>query len=1042
KAIIRNCITLSFVTTILAQQILELAWTDTGVALQSLLTAGDRLSVYPTREYPFKLYNLYGPTEDSVWTTWTVVEKRKEGDPLYPTIGKPIKNHQVYIKNRHLTLQPVGVPGELCIAGNSLAIGYLNKPELTAERFVKVSGQLDNQLYRTGDLGRWLPDGNIEFLGRIDHQVKIRGFRIELGEIESRLTKHPDVSAAVVITVPESNGETVLCAYYATGETAVGEKEIREHLVETLPSYMVPTYFTAMEQLPVTATGKVDRKALPEPFLQGDREDIQPCNATEKQLLQICREILESEDLGMADNFFRMGGNSLKTLKLAAGIEKAFGITFPVVQLFKTPVIRDIANYIQGSKYKNSQEEIVTPFNPGKPSNIFCFPPAVGYGISYLELANHLDNHTLYGFNYIDETGIMEKYVNTIMEIQPEGPYVLLGYSAGGRLCLKCAEALEKKGKDVSEIIILDSYSQREELEAQKLEELEREFNDRLIAGMKRMGLESMVDKVMETMDKYRDYHDSLIDLQPVKAAIHLIKAGETAVERECLGWEAYTAAAYREYEGAGKHSDMLAPGYIETNASKISGLLEKPELPGLTEEIKANHKQLSATGLRYLEYAARNPEVLKRSTFEKTLSRYVEGANKFQGWPTFINREMRKQMEDATIATCTLIKSIPERIFGNDIDALSSYYGIPVNMVKTQLSVMDGNHVDNLLARGDFSLSATGFKCLEYNISSTIGGLELPFWEALYMENPQNAAFLEETGIEVENKNLLTLFLEHLVKATDERFNRQEETGRKYNIVMASEAAHDLTDFETAVNRLYRRIYPGETGGAVYLCSYSDLEIKENNLFYKKNEIDILIENYMGAVPAELLELFKNGRINLFNGPITGIMSNKLNLALLSEAADREDMKGFTEKEKELITKYIPWSRKAEKGKTIHQGETVDLETFMRQNRTQLILKPAIGTKGEGVVIGKSVSQEEWEQLVDRVLAGGNWLVQEYIETLPLMYQLGQGCDLHEAVWGLFAFGENYGGGFLRVMPVEGSSGVINTAQGARLSILFEVKE
>jgi len=279
--LIKQQITISFQPTQVAQLLLEEPWPEDGVALKRLRAAGDRLTIYPTRFYPFRLYNLYGPTEDTVWTTWTEVGENSPGTEMvkFPPIGKPAANKQVYILSRELKLQPMGVMGELCIAGMGLARGYLNNPGLTAEKFFPVSSWYArfyishispmSHIYRTGDLARWLPDGNIQFLGRIDHQLKIRGYRIELGEIENRLKEHPEIKGAAVISKGEEKGDIYLCAYIVCNTPGMFKKTppmitaLKDFLARSLPDYMIPAYFTEIEQIPLTPNGKIDERHYP-----------------------------------------------------------------------------------------------------------------------------------------------------------------------------------------------------------------------------------------------------------------------------------------------------------------------------------------------------------------------------------------------------------------------------------------------------------------------------------------------------------------------------------------------------------------------------------------------------------------------------------------------------------------------------------------------------------------------------------------------------------------------------------------------------------
>ncbi|NIM10644.1 MAG: AMP-binding protein [Candidatus Aminicenantes bacterium] len=246
------------------------------VSLKVLLTGGDKLQGYVQQSY--RLVNNYGPTESTVVTTSYAVDNHQPNIP----IGKPISNTRVYILDRWNHLQPVGVPGELCIAGDGLARGYLNNPEFTAEKFVLVSYRSNksyrtyssSKIYKTGDLARWLPDGNIEFMGRVDHQVKIRGYRIEAGEIESCLASRPEVKEAVVADRVDNTGNRYLCAYVvphlshltdSPGGETFEIAELKNYLSGKIPAYMVPRYFVKIDEVPLTANGKVDRKALPEP---------------------------------------------------------------------------------------------------------------------------------------------------------------------------------------------------------------------------------------------------------------------------------------------------------------------------------------------------------------------------------------------------------------------------------------------------------------------------------------------------------------------------------------------------------------------------------------------------------------------------------------------------------------------------------------------------------------------------------------------------------------------------------------------------------
>ncbi|MGD2090549.1 MAG: amino acid adenylation domain-containing protein [Candidatus Aminicenantes bacterium] len=324
-----------------------------------------------------KLINLYGPTEATVDVSYYNCWGHKP--PGNIPIGKPIDNIELYVVNQGRHLQPLGIAGELYIGGHGVARGYINNPALTAEKFIRNPFVLVNRhspssmtgiLYRTGDFTRRLPDGNIEFLGRIDHQVKIRGFRIELGEIESQLLAHEDIKNVVVIAREATNKSTgdskirdkYLCAYFVSNkELAV--PALRDYLSSKLPGYMVPSYVVQLEEISLTPNGKVDRKALPEPRPGGEEiEFAAPGDEVERRMLEIWSEVLgiEKETIGIDDNFFQLGGHSLRASLLTAKIHKKFDVKVPMVEVFKTPTTRGLARYIKGAKeYKYASIEAV-----------------------------------------------------------------------------------------------------------------------------------------------------------------------------------------------------------------------------------------------------------------------------------------------------------------------------------------------------------------------------------------------------------------------------------------------------------------------------------------------------------------------------------------------------------------------------------------------------------------------------------------------------------------------------------------------------------
>ncbi|NOQ28124.1 MAG: amino acid adenylation domain-containing protein, partial [Bacteroidales bacterium] len=392
-------------------------------ALQRIISGGEKLSNHLKDKIinqGYELHNHYGPTEG------TIVVLAEECSEKDVSLGKPKQNTQSYIlSGSYDQLQPIGVKGELCISGEGISLGYLNNEVLTKEKFISHPFKEGEKLYRTGDLAKWLPDGSIEFLGRIDHQVKIRGFRIELGEIESVLLKHENIKESVVI-VREENGNNYLCAYVINKEE-FNYEELRAYLSVQLPDYMIPSYFVEMESLPLTANGKVNRKALPLPEIKAGDDYVAPSNETEEKLAEIWSEVLniEKEEISTTANFFSIGGHSLKVLNVVSAIKEKFGINLPLMHIYRATNIKTLAIDILSKEFTSNDFEVYNNENNNK---IFCFPPMVGYGFCFAEVARLIPELCFYSFNYINTEDLVKFYTDKIIEADNQGSYKLLGY--------------------------------------------------------------------------------------------------------------------------------------------------------------------------------------------------------------------------------------------------------------------------------------------------------------------------------------------------------------------------------------------------------------------------------------------------------------------------------------------------------------------------------------------------------------------------------------------------------------------------------------
>ena len=356
-----------FVPFVALQQLAEVAVDSKLVNshLREIITAGEQLQITPAISQWFSklndctLHNHYGPSETHVVTTFTLTNS-VDTWPLLPPIGQPIANTQIYILDKYLQPVPMGVPGELYIGGVCLARGYLNRPELTQEKFIfnPFYKPGESKLYKTGDLARYLPLGNIEYLGRIDNQVKIRGFRIELGEVEAALSQHSDVQASCVIPREDTPGDKRLVAYLvANQECTPTISELRQFLKAKLPEYMIPNAFVMLESLPLTPSGKVDRRTLPVPDLHSEITDkyVAPRTPIEELLAQIWAQVLKVEAVGIYDNFFELGGHSLLATQVVSRIRNIFKVELPLRELFATATLGELALVIEQLQQQNLQ---------------------------------------------------------------------------------------------------------------------------------------------------------------------------------------------------------------------------------------------------------------------------------------------------------------------------------------------------------------------------------------------------------------------------------------------------------------------------------------------------------------------------------------------------------------------------------------------------------------------------------------------------------------------------------------------------------------
>ncbi len=472
-----------FVPFVALQQLTEMAVSINlfPAQLKEVITAGEQLQITPaiteffTQLADCRLFNHYGPSESHVVTSLSLPDSVEDWATL-PPIGRPISNTQIHILDAYLNPVPIGISGEIYIGGVCLAREYLNRPDLTAEKF-----QLDpfddrqiSRLYKTGDLARYLPTGDIEYLCRVDNQVKIRGFRIEIGEVEVVLIKYSAISQVAVIADGKMSGNKRLIAYVVPHQQqTITVQEMRSFLSSRLPDYMIPSAFIVLDRLPITPSGKLDRRALPSPDeIRKELEEtfIAPRNELEIQLTKIWRKVLGIPSIGIRDNFFELGGHSLIAVRLFAEIEQIWGRNLPLATLFQAQTIEKMADLLLEQAWVAPWSSLV-PIQPnGSNRPLFCVHPIGGNVLEYYPLADYLGGEQpIYGLQSLGLDGkqpplncvkeMASHYIKEMLSIQPHGPYAILGYSFGGLVAFEIAQQLRSIDQKIALLAILDLKS-------------------------------------------------------------------------------------------------------------------------------------------------------------------------------------------------------------------------------------------------------------------------------------------------------------------------------------------------------------------------------------------------------------------------------------------------------------------------------------------------------------------------------------------------------------------------------------------------------
>ncbi|WP_339379120.1 amino acid adenylation domain-containing protein [Xenorhabdus lircayensis] len=486
------------------------------------------------------LINLYGPTEAAIEVTY--VDTAEEFTSNVP-IGRAIHNTRLYVRDSHGNLSPIGAPGELYIGGVGLARGYWNRPELTAENFVVNPFATTEdialgytRLYKTGDLVRWRPDGNLEYLGRNDFQVKIRGYRIELGEIETALALHPQIKQAVVID-REHEGNKALVAYLIT-DGELSNEALIGHLFTRLPEYMVPASFTRIESVPLTLNGKLDRRALPAPVWDNRDHYVAPRNELETQLCTIWQKVLGLAQVGIEDNFFRIGGNSLMAIKLTAAIHREMEMDIPLHILFSHKSISLLSAWLEADCSKCNLLNVLTPESTAT-NKLFMIHAASCGSEVYAALANALsdvyncigiDNYNLITNNPVGSLQkISQIYLEFILsETSIDKPIRILGWSLGGQLAMEVAYQLEQVGAKDIKLFLLDTVINTKQIkEIRNKIDMSYAFKE-ITMKLQNMGASNRyIDKVLSAMPFEHEMVNCDLSGKLSHTNITLFKAGK-----------------------------------------------------------------------------------------------------------------------------------------------------------------------------------------------------------------------------------------------------------------------------------------------------------------------------------------------------------------------------------------------------------------------------------------------------------------------------------------------------------------------------------
>ncbi len=542
-------------------------------SIKLIMLGGEPLSVSLLESIKLKttarIYNMYGPTETSVWSS--IKDMTNE---TAVCIGKPINNTQFFILSESLRLQPIGIPGELYIAGDGLARGYFNKPELTNERFIDNPINGKGRIYQTGDLSVLLSSGDIKVIGRLDNQVKLGGHRIELEEIEKILLQYEDITECAV-NIKQSDASPFLCAFFVS-DVQILDSSLIEFLKKKLPGYMIPKQFIRLSKLPLNNNNKIDRNALNKinTEISIGLNTVQSEGEVQLGLEDIFIRILNVKSISANKNFLDLGADSLQIIRLTIEIYNFFGVELRYGEILTSNTIQELSKLISEKLLNNYSSgidigTIYALLNEKRNENIFAFPPITGFGLAFNEMAKNIKDYSLYSFNYIEDESKIEQYYQAIKSIQKSGPYVLLGFSAGADIVYE----LSKKFIEKTLIILMDGFWGEV-----SINEIEKKIDFFIDYSMSYANLDKNNKFLTHILEqRIRSYMYYVLNknkfISKIDDDIHFLYSEELS-NQDIEKLTALTKGKIFRYKAFGKHFELLQKGYVDKNAKILINIV------------------------------------------------------------------------------------------------------------------------------------------------------------------------------------------------------------------------------------------------------------------------------------------------------------------------------------------------------------------------------------------------------------------------------------------------------------------------------------